>query len=176
MELNEQIKQAPAPSAHSRQIFKNFRDATVALVDLPECPGDVRDAVTGMLDFFGDFNIAGHTTDSRRARYVLSCVFELDDEEETEAARNGAARVEDEAARAAREEAELAEDEALEAAERLADSFATIRELWDYVPAGLGNCLLSDVSTELLNVVNWENDPRAHKRVLMALLQAPERN
>jgi hypothetical protein len=64
----------------------------------------------------------------------------------------------------------------MEAAENLAAAFATIREYWDYVPAGLENCHLSEVSTELLNIVNWENDPRAHKRVLMALLQAPEKN
>jgi hypothetical protein len=75
---SEQLQEAPAPSAGSKQIFRNFRDSTVALVDSPECPRDVRDAVTGMLDFFGDFHVTGHTTDAKRARYVLSWVFDLD--------------------------------------------------------------------------------------------------
>jgi hypothetical protein len=92
------------------------------------------------------------------------------------AAKKGASAPEDDEERARREAAELTENKDLEAVERLADAFATIRELWDYVPAGLRNCPLDHVNGELINSVNWENDPRAHKRVLMALLQAPERN
>lgn len=59
--------------------------------------------------------------------------------------------------------------------ERLAGAFATIREYWDYVPAGLHNCPLSTVSTELINTVDWEDSPASYRRVMTALLQAPEK-
>jgi hypothetical protein len=81
------------------------------------------------------------------------------------------------AARAAREEAELAEDEALEAAEELAGAFATIREYWGYVPAGLHRLRLDELcnGAEFLNSVEWENDPESYRRVLFALLRSPEK-
>jgi hypothetical protein len=143
----------------SRQIFRDFRDATVALIECDDTPRKVCEVIAEMLDELGS-KCSGHAEpENEYANRVISRVFDLDDDE-----------------RARREAAELEEDEELEAAERLADAFATIRELWDYVPAGLENCPLSMISGELLGCVNWENDPRAHKRVLMALLQAPEKN
>jgi hypothetical protein len=80
------IEEAPAPSARSRQIFTNFRDATVALMDCDDTPEGVQDAVLKMLDYFNNELGGADELIIQNIRRVMSNVFDLGDaaEEETQ--------------------------------------------------------------------------------------------
>lgn len=79
------IEEARARENLSRQIFKNFRDATVALLDCDDTPNGVDEAVVAMLDRFNnEFNGANEdVTDN--ARRVMSNVFGLNDSNDSPA-------------------------------------------------------------------------------------------
>jgi hypothetical protein len=78
---SERVEQAAEPSAVSRRIFRNFRDATIALLDCDDLPEGVGKAVDHMLDYFNN-ELGGADEDPiDNARRVMSNVFELDEEE-----------------------------------------------------------------------------------------------
>jgi hypothetical protein len=78
------IEEAPAPSARSQQIFKNFRDATVALMDCDDTLEGVQDAVLKMLDHFNCELGGADELIIQNIRRVMSNVFGLDDAGEEE--------------------------------------------------------------------------------------------
>jgi len=81
------IEEAPARENCSRQIFKNFRDATVALLECDDTPRNVCGVVAEMLDELGS-ECGGHAeVENEYAYRVISKVFDLDDEGEEEAPR-----------------------------------------------------------------------------------------
>lgn len=80
---SERVEKAAEPSAVSRRIFRNFRDATIALLDCDDLPEDVGKAVDHMLDYFNN-ELGGADEDPiDNARRVMSNVFELNEEEGT---------------------------------------------------------------------------------------------
>jgi hypothetical protein len=73
------IKEAPERENCSRQIFKNFRDATVAMINCDETPKGIDEAIDRMLDYFNN-ELGGADEDAAVNAYrVMSNVFGLDD-------------------------------------------------------------------------------------------------
>src|SRR5262245_60884212 len=64
----------------ARQIYKNFRDATAALIDWPGTPRAVHQVVAKMVEEFGNELDGAPDFDGDHARKVMSNVFDLRDE------------------------------------------------------------------------------------------------
>lgn len=76
MKDSEQIKQAPDPTGrtHFQQIFKNFTDATVALLESPDTPAELRTAIVEAITEAGN-QIAGGLSDVGIVRAMLHEIF-----------------------------------------------------------------------------------------------------
>jgi len=79
MTNSNQIKEAPTP-ARSQQIFRNFTDATVALLDSPDTPAELRKLLGEAIHEAGN-NLWAHNTpdcpEDPSASYTLSRIFDL---------------------------------------------------------------------------------------------------
>jgi len=186
MEFNEQIKQALAPSARSRQIFRNFRDATVAILDCDELRADVRDAVCQMMDLFNGELGGADEPASENAYRVMSNVFDLhadDDAEDVIDKDSGVVtrdvagafdvikRYErvlpesivaplDEAIGAFNEAEDVeAHEEAARAARELAGAFASIEQWRDYMPADIYNPIQEALMEWIINDAKFLHNP-----------------
>jgi len=81
MTNSDQIKEAPTP-ARSQQIFRNFTDATVALLDSPDTPATLREMLFEAIHEAGNLLEAHNTPDCPEeipTRYTLSRIFDLAD-------------------------------------------------------------------------------------------------
>lgn len=79
---NQAIQPAREPSTCFRQVFKNFRDATAALLDCHGAPDDVCEEVLKMVEALGDEHDGEDAYDGDLARKVLTRVFDLNDGDE----------------------------------------------------------------------------------------------
>ena len=64
----------------AKQIYKNFRDATAALIDWPGTPRAVHEVVAKMVEEFGNELDGASDFDGDHAHRVMSNVFDLRDE------------------------------------------------------------------------------------------------
>src|SRR5262249_24500912 len=88
-EAKESFVKAAATEARrderGREIFRNFRDATVALMDYEYRPEGVDAAVAQMVDYFANELDGVGDFDGDHVRRVMTRVFGLDDTNEEEA-------------------------------------------------------------------------------------------
>jgi hypothetical protein len=66
--------------SNSKQVFQNFTDATVALLDCEDAPEGVHEAVTTMVEYFANELNGTPDFDGDYARRVMSKVLGLRDE------------------------------------------------------------------------------------------------
>jgi hypothetical protein len=143
---SDQIKEAPMRSADSKQIFRNFRDATAALLDCEDLPADPREAVCRMMDLFNtelggaDGEFEGPESDSENAYRVMSRVFGLPADGDEDIEEDG------EAARAARD---------------LGNAFAAIEKWRDYMPGSLYNPISEALMDWIINDRQFLHNPDA---------------
>jgi len=150
MQNSDQIKEAsdPAHEKRSRQIFQNFTDATVALLDSPECPSVLKEALSDAFEDIGNTTGAHDEYAGEYARRMLSNTFNLTDEEPTKDA-----------------------DEADIAAMELANAFAAIEEYRDYIPARTYNEITAAITDWVLNDNHFISNPKMMRAGLPGILR-----
>ncbi|MCI0392233.1 MAG: hypothetical protein MOB07_26175 [Acidobacteria bacterium] len=147
MTNSDQIKEAPEMSGHSRQIFQNFTDATIALLDSPECPPILSNAISSALENIGNDTGAHGEYASDYARRVLSQTLNLTGEET-----------------AAEEEADIA-------ARELANAFAAIEQYCEYLPARVYRTI-DDGMMDFIGDSGWPSKPDVMRKALPHILRA----
>jgi len=148
MTNSDQIKDAPEPTNGSRQIFQNFTDATVALLDCDDTPEKLREMLAEAIHEAGNLLWAHNAPDCPEdvsAEYTLSRIFNLD----------GARREDDDAETAARE---------------LANAFATIEEYREYLPTPIYHGM-AHLMTDCIGDAQWSSKPDLMRKVLPDILR-----
>ena len=149
MTNSDQIKQAPEPTNRSRQIFRNFTDATAALLECGDTPADLREMLSDALNDAGN-KLGGYDEyPDVEYRRVLLNIFGLNEDNQAK---------------------ETEDDEADRAARELANAFATIEEYRDYLPAPIYYGM-AHLMADCIGDAQWSSKPDLMRKVLPDILR-----
>jgi hypothetical protein len=149
MQYAEQIKHAPE-TGRSQRIFQNFTAATYALLDCPDTPDELCEAITDAIQSAGaELITEGEESVAGEARRTLTRIFGLGDE-------GG--------------DPDGPHDEESQAAGEIAEAFATLIQRAEYLPDAVYPLIVEAIA-EIGNSARWMDSPRTLREMLPALLK-----